>query len=158
MSGLKQTFLTRLGDVDTSAKEVLGVLRYEGNKVYKYVKVQNAGGTVTGAAGDLVGYAAAGGYTNNQVVIKAGDADAVPITAGVLQGTYAGVAGTPEYGWIQIRGAATLTVAVTSGAIGSGFRLSTTDKTGTVTVATDVNGVAGLCVSATTAVALFCLE
>lgn len=157
MSGLKQTFVTRLADIDTVAKEVLGTLRYENNKVYKYVQIKNTTATVAGAAGSLVGYGAAGGYTNNLVVIDLTDADAAPIAAGALQGTVTGTAGTSYYGWIQIKGAATLDTAVVNGAIGSAFTLSTTDKTGTLALAADVVRYAGVSVSATTAVALDCM-
>lgn len=156
MSGLKGTFLTRIADVDTEAKEVLGTLRYEGNKVYKYCHIKNTTATVAGAAGSLVGYGAAGGYTNNLVVIDLTDADANPIAAGALAGTVTGTAGTSYYGWVQVKGPCTLDTAVTSGAIGSAFTLSTTDKTGTIALAADVESYAGISVSATTAVALDC--
>lgn len=157
MSGLKGTFLTRLADVDTEAKEVLGTLRYEGNKVYKYCQIKNTTATVAGAAGSLVGYGAAGGYTNNLVVLDLTDADANPIPAGALCGTVTGTAGTSYYGWVQIRGACTLDTAVVNGANGSAFTLSTTDKTGTLALAADVERYAGVSVNATTAVALDCL-
>lgn len=61
MAGIKQTFVTKLTDVNSTAQEVLGTLRFEGNKVYKYVEIKNTTATVAGAAGDPVAYFAATG-------------------------------------------------------------------------------------------------
>lgn len=156
MAGLKQTFVTKLTDVNSTAQEVLGSLRFENNKVYKYVEIKNTTATVAGVAGDCVAYFAATGYGNNRVVLDLSDADAtVAFAAGILCGTITGTLGVSEYGWIQIKGAATLSIAVTSGAAGKTFKLTTVDKTATVgTAATD--NVMGISVNATTGVCLDC--
>ena len=75
MSGLKQSFVTKLTDIDTSAKEPLGTLRFEGNKVYKYVMIENHSAAVAGAVGAMCGYYAVTGYGNNRVVVDLSDAD-----------------------------------------------------------------------------------
>lgn len=155
MAGLKQTFVTKLTDVNSTAQEVLGTLRNDGNKWYKYVEIKNSA-TVAGVATDAVVYFAATGYGNNRVCIRAADGDAtVPFAAGVLMSTVAGVAATSEYGWIQIKGLSTLSTAVTSGAAGRVFKMSTTDKTASVaTAATD--NIMGVSMNATTGVCLNC--
>lgn len=156
MAGIKQTFVTKLTDVNTTAQEVLGTLRFDGNKVYKYVEIKNTTATVAGAIGDAVAYFAATGYGNNRVVVDLSDADAtVPFAAGTLCGVITGTLTVAEYGWIQIKGPATMSVAVTSGAAGKTFKLSTTDKTASVsTAATDNN--MGVSMNSTTGVCLDC--
>lgn len=156
MAGIKQTFVTKLTDVNSTAQEVLGTLRFDGNKVYKYVEIKNTTATVAGAAGDPVAYFAATGYGNNRVVIDLTDADAtVPFSAGVLCGTITGTLAVAEYGWIQIKGLSTLLTAVTSGAAGKTFKLSTTDKTASVSTAATDNFM-GVSMNATTGVCLDC--
>jgi|SRR3990167_5729611 len=157
MSGLKQSFVTKLTDVNTTAQEPLGTLRFEGNKIYKYVNIKNTTATVAGAIGDLVAYFAATGHLNHRVVVDLSDADAtMPFGAGVLCGVVTGTLLTDYYGWIQIQGNATLTVAVTSGVAGQGFKMSATDKTATIaTLVTD--NIIGIGMNATTGVVLCCV-
>ena len=130
-SGQQRIFTTKLTDVDTIKKEQLGVIRWEGNKCYKYVKIQNTTATVAGVAGDPVAYGAATGYTNNLVVIDLSDADAsFALPAGVLVGSVTGTAGTAYYGWIQIKGPATVVTAIAgTPADGDLLELAATDKT-----------------------------
>lgn len=128
--GMKRVFVTGLSDVHTSDKESVGTLRFEGNKIYKYVKILNDTATVAGAAGDMVAYDAATGAENHTVVIDLTDADAKPVPAGMLMGTVTGTVDTAYYGWIQLKGPATVlqTIAGTP-ADGDTLMLSTTDKT-----------------------------
>ena len=129
-SGFKRVYLTPLTAVETTDKEGLGTLRFEGNKVYKWVKILNTTATVAGVAGDAVAYAAATGHNTNTVVIDASDADANPVLAGLLQGSVTGTAGTSYYGWIQIKGPATAAVTLAgTPADGDMLMMSTTDKT-----------------------------
>jgi hypothetical protein len=51
MTGSPQAFKAALTDVDPTAQVPLGMVRYEDNKVYKYVKFS---GTTVIAAGDVV--------------------------------------------------------------------------------------------------------
>jgi hypothetical protein len=156
MQGTKSVFITRLTDVDLTDKEGVGSIRQEGNKWYKYVKVLNETATVAGAAGSLVSYDAATGYTTNTVVIDQTDADATtPFGAGALLATVTGTAGTAYYCWMQVKGNIVLDTAVTSAAAGKQFIMSATDKTGTVAT----NGVAhamGVSYNTTTGVVLDC--
>lgn len=137
--GMKRTFLTPLTAVETTDKEGVGTIRFEGNKVYKWVKLQNTTATVAVAAGDAVAYAAATGHNTNAVVSDVTDADATqPLGAGLVQATIAGVLATAYYCWIQIKGPATALQAI-GGSAGDGHMLmmSTTDKTLTKLVFTE---------------------
>lgn len=142
MSGLKQTFVTKLTDVDSTAKEPLGTLRFENNKVYKYVQYDTGAGPVAAVAGQVAYYYAPGGdfaaegYTNCKVTSDL--SDSAEVGAGVLQSAPA----DGEYCWIQIKGPATLTIALTAGADGDPLTpTGSTDGTLDVTTAaTDVIG------------------
>lgn len=157
-SGIKQAFASKLTDVDTVAREALGTLRFEGNKVYKYVKLKNVTATVAAAAGSLVGYKAATGYADHEVVVDLTDADAQPSGAGATLATITGTAGTTYYCWIQIKGAITLDTAITNGTAGVPFYLTTGDKTGQRANEVDTAGayrtVMGRSMNATTGVIL----
>lgn len=131
-------FNTQLTDVDTTARDPVGALRWEGGKLYKYVLFKNVTATVAGVAGDPVAYAidSADGPENHKVVLDMTDADAQPVGAGLLMGTVAGVLATSYYCWIQLTGLATVPTAVTTGVLGSNCMMGTTDKT--LVVATGV--------------------
>lgn len=81
-------------------------------KVYKYVQYDEGAAGVDGVAGEVAYYYTLDGYKNNQVTSDL--SDSVEIGAGVLQV----VMSDSEYGWIQIKGAATLTIALTAGTDG----------------------------------------
>lgn len=115
----------------------LGTLaRLSNGKVYKYVQYNQGAGTIAAVAGNIVGYYAPAGdfaaenYTNNIVTSDVSDA---LVGAGVLQA----VIPHTGYGWIQTKGAATLTTALVSGGDGQQLTLSTTTD-GTLKVAAAV--------------------
>ena len=115
--GIKKVFATQLTANDTSDKEGIGVIRFEGNKVYKYVQYEAATAAVAGVAGEACYYYAPGGvgttgYTNS--VVTSDLSDSAEVGAGILQAALA----DGEYGWIQIKGEATLTINLTAGADG----------------------------------------
>lgn len=153
--GIKQAFLTKLTDIDTKDVEGIGSLRIEGSKVYKYCLIKNTTATVAGAAGSLVAYFAGTGYGTSRVVVDLTDADTIVVCAGALLATVTGTAGTSYWGWVQVVGAITLDTAVSSGAAGKSFFLSTTDKTGTVG-ANAYDQKAGVSLDGTTSVVLTC--
>lgn len=111
-SGQKKIFLTKLTDISSSDKEGVGTLRWEGNKCYKYVQYDTGAGSVAAVAGQVAYYYLASGYNDNKVTSDL--SDSVEIGAGVLQA----VLTDGDYGWIQIKGPATLTIALTAGADG----------------------------------------
>lgn len=136
-NGLKRVFLTALTDVDSTDKEGVGTLRFEGNKVYKYVKLQNTTATVAGAANTVCAYGLSG-IADHLVVTDNSDSQTKPIGAGVLQAAVAGVAGTAYYLWIQVTGAFTdATGLAGTPSDGDALYLSTTDLTLTLATAAD---------------------
>jgi len=90
----------------------LGDIYWDRDKCYKFVLYDTGAGSVAAASGNVAYYYTLDGYKNNQVTSDL--SDSVEIGAGVLQS----VPGDGEYCWIQIKGAATLTTALTAGADG----------------------------------------
>ncbi len=110
--GPKTSFTTNLSDTATYDKEGLGAHRYQDGNWYKWVQYDTGTGGVAAVANNVAYYYLVDGYKNNQVTSDL--SDSVEIGAGVLQGT----PGDTEYGWIQIKGPATLNTALTAGADG----------------------------------------
>jgi len=81
-------------------------------KVYKFIRYYEATAATAGVAGEVAYYYTLDGYKNNYVTSDL--SDSVEIGAGVLVAAMSDA----EYGWIQIKGAATLTIALTAGADG----------------------------------------
>lgn len=128
-SGIKKIFATPLSAVNTSAKEELGTIRFEGNDVYKYVKIRNVTATVAGVAGDPVAYRV-DEYDAHHVVLDITDADTIPIGAGCIQGTVTGTLATDYFGWIKIKGLQAIPTALAgTPAVGDDVGILATDKT-----------------------------
>ena len=121
-SGFKRAFVTPLDTVDLSDKEGVGTIRFEGNKVYKYVQLLNTSGTVAVVAGDAVAYFAEVGHNTSRVVSDIDDADTVIIGAGIVGATIAGVLLISYYVWIQIKGPVTVAQTI-AGSAGDGDQL-----------------------------------
>ena len=103
----------------------------DGN-IYKYVQYKEGTAAVDGVAGEVCYYYTLDGYKNFQVTSDL--SDSVETGAGVLPV----VASEDEYLWIQVRGAATLTIALTAGSDGdpltpTGSADGTLDVTAAVT-------------------------
>lgn len=85
-------------------------------KVYKYVQYDTAAGSVAAVAGNVAYYYAPGGVSAGSFTKVTSDlSDSAGLGAGVLQA----VIPDEGYGWIQIKGPATLTTALTAGADGN---------------------------------------
>jgi hypothetical protein len=104
-------------DVSTIAKFKLGTVAGDigangPQKTYKYIQFRaNSGGA--GVAGQVAYYNAVNGYEISYVTSDVSDSS--NIGAGVIQAAMA--SGT--HGWIQIKGPATLSIALTAGADGN---------------------------------------
>jgi hypothetical protein len=132
MAGLQATFQTPLSEASTTKKEVLGTLRYEGGKWYKYVQYDTGAGPVAAVAGQVCYYYLASGYNDHKVTSDL--SDSVNLGAGVLISAPT----DGQYCWIQIKGPATLSIALTAGADGNaltavGATDGTLDVSGAVT-------------------------
>jgi hypothetical protein len=99
--------------VDSTQEFALGTIMqdYTG-ALYKYVTYSEEAAAVDGVAGEVAYYVAATGYANNDVTSDLSASDEVG--AGVLQAALS----DNEFGWIQISGRATLTIALTAGGDG----------------------------------------
>ena len=137
MPGMKQVFIQALSETSTVAKDTLGDIRWEGNKVYKYMQFNNGAGNIALLADAVVGYYLLDGYKNNVVTMDNSDMTG-DVGAGVSQLVMADL----DYGWFQIRGAATLAPALEAGTDGDPLTLvGVTDDVGTldVNIATAAN-------------------
>lgn len=127
--GMKTTFKSNIGDYDATAQDDIGCLYYAENAVYKYVKFS---GTTATVVGDVVCYVAA------DATMTIVDAANTALGAGVATASNS-VTGTAYYGWIQIRGIATLSTAL-AGSPSVGDDLTTDGaSTPAVTTITDVD-------------------
>ena len=100
-------------------------------KLYKYVQYDTGSAGAAAVAGEVCYYYTLDGYKNNQVTSDL--SDSVEIGAGVLQA----VMTDGQFGWIQIAGPATLTIALTAGADGDPLT-PTGSADGTLDVSADV--------------------
>jgi len=85
-------------------------------KVYKFVQYDTGAGPVAAVVGNVCYYYAVGGASAGQTNIVTSDlSDSAGLGAGVLQSAPT----DGQYCWIQIRGDATITPALTAGADGN---------------------------------------
>lgn len=111
---LRQVFATKLDETwtDTAKGDPVGQIRWEGNKCYKSLQYDTGAGAVAAVVGNVAYYYTLDGYKNNQCTSDL--SDSIELGAGVLQSAPADGA----YCWVQIKGPATLTTALTAGADG----------------------------------------
>lgn len=126
---IQTLFKSQLTDIDSSARDTLGAVRFENNKFYKYMEIKNTTATVAGVAGDPVAFFAATGYSSHRAVIDLSDAGTIPVCCGFLMGSVTGTSGTSYYGWVQLTGPVAVPTAITNGVVGNPVYLTTTDKT-----------------------------
>tara|TARA_R100001460_G_scaffold100435_2_gene144059 strand:+ start:556 stop:1029 length:474 start_codon:yes stop_codon:yes gene_type:complete len=89
----------------------LGAVIGETTKLYKFVQDQSL--FTTASAGDVCYYHQSDGYKNNQITTDVSFSQ-TQVGAGILQASVT----FGQYCWIQIRGPATLSTALTAGADG----------------------------------------
>ena len=118
--------------VDATAQFELGqVFRNTDGKSYKYITYSEEAAATDGVAGEVCYYVADNGIMANDVTSDLSASD--EIGAGVLQATMS----DNEFGWIQVKGSATLTIALTAGADGDPLT-PTGSADGTLDVSADV--------------------
>lgn len=98
--------------LDEGNTPALGNVVWSGNKAYKFIQYIEGTAATDGVTGEVAYYYTLDGYKENQVTSDL--SDSVEIGAGVLQADLS----DQEYGWVQIKGPATLTIALTAGADG----------------------------------------
>lgn len=85
-------------------------------KAYKFVQYETAAGSVAAVAGNIAYYyAPSGASAGSSTVVTSDLSDSAGLGAGVLQSAPA----DGEYCWIQIKGRATITPALTAGGDGN---------------------------------------
>ncbi len=102
---------------DSTPKFAAGSIgRTNDGKLYKYVQYNVGAGSVAAVAGNVAYYYAPSGASAGATTVVTSDlSDSAGLGAGVLQ-----VALTDDYyGWVQIKGPATITPALTAGADGN---------------------------------------
>jgi hypothetical protein len=92
------------------------IYRAGDGKAYKFVQYDTGAGPVAAVAGNVCYYYAPGGVSAGSTTVVTSDlSDSAGLGAGVLQSAPA----DGEYCWIQIRGTATITPALTAGGDGN---------------------------------------
>ena len=129
-TGTKQVFKTNLTDTDSRDLEGIGTIRREPDgKEYKWVRYREGTAALDIVAGDPLGYYTDG--SDGDVTADASDTDGV--FAGVAM---AAVTVDNIYMWIQTKGIATLSSALTAGSVGNAIKYNTgADKKMTVAAA-----------------------
>ena len=102
-----------------------------GTRMYKYLQYDTGSAGAAAVAGEVAYYYTLDGYKNFQVTSDL--SDSVEVGAGVIQA----VMTDGQYGWFQVTGAATLTIALTAGADGDPLT-PTGAADGTLDVTADV--------------------
>jgi hypothetical protein len=108
-ANLAQTYITI---AEGNTPQLGDVFFGTGPNVYKFVQYKEGTAATDGVAGEVAYYYTLDGYKLNQVTSDL--SDSVEIGAGVLQSNVS----DDEYCWVQIKGPATLTIALTAGADG----------------------------------------
>lgn len=104
----------------------LGAIAWVQRKAYKLVQYNSGAGPVAAVAGNVCYYYAPSGVSAGSSTVVTSDAsDSAALGAGVLQSAPA----TGEYCWIQIKGVATITPALTSGGDGNALTVGAGDGT-----------------------------
>jgi len=134
--GIKKIFQTQLTDVSTTDVEDVGTLRFEGNKIYKFVKLYNDTATAAVVVGDALCYAAATGADTNTVVMDLTDANSSGfiLGAGLAVGSVTGTVDTAYYIWIQLTGPATTTKDLPGTTDGAELTMTDASADGTLVV------------------------
>ena len=109
-------------DVGTTALYGVGQHYFDmaNGKIYKYVKYAEGTGALDLVAGDVVYYVDDSGYGSSTVTADVSDATGDEIGAGVA---VAAVTADASYFWVQIKGPATVAVAL-GGSAGDGDELT----------------------------------
>ena len=103
-------------------------------KLYKYVQYDTGSVGTAAVAGEACYYFTLDGYKNNQVTSDL--SDSVEIGAGILQA----IMTDGQFGWVQIKGPATMTIALSAGADGDPLT-ATGAADGTLDVSADVTDI-----------------
>ena len=115
-SGINLTQTYSAAMLTDGSTPAAGTVAWVQNKAYKFVQYNSAVGVVAAVSGNVAYYYAPSGVSAGSSTVVTSDlSDSAGLGAGVLQSAPA----TGEYCWIQIKGPATITPALTAGADGN---------------------------------------
>ena len=140
--GLSQSFVTALTETSLTDLEGIGKIRFQNGRWYKWVLYDDGTDTLDIVAGDFLVYVTLTGYGLSKVTADASDGTATnPTGAGIAVAT---VTVDQTYMWIQIKGAATLSLDPTGPPSDSNAIVpSATDKAVAVATSSDVEHIIG---------------
>lgn len=126
-ANLTKTYTTAELRTDGSAPGVGDRYVDQDGKEYRFVQYNSGAGAVAAAVGNFAYYYAPSGVSAGATTVVTSDlSDSAGVGAGVLQA----VITSGNYGWIQTKGNATLTTALTAGADGNALTpVGSTDGT-----------------------------
>ena len=138
--GIKKVFITKLTDTNTLDLEGIGVLRFEGARIFKWVKYNSGGDVVAAVAGNMCYYHGDDGVVLDSAAevtsdLSSSGAAGAEVGAGMLMAVIA----TGSFGWVQIKGVAVLTTALDAGI--DGDRLTPTGASDGTLTAVDITSV-----------------
>lgn len=137
-TGMTQAWAPALGDTDTTPKTMLGTIRRDSANIYKYVKFS---GTTAIAVGDFLCYVASAGATDTMTTVDGANTSVPAGVAMAIVGT-----GTVLYGWIKVRGLATLSTAL-AGSPAAGDKLTTASATAPAVTKTVTDNASTACIA-----------
>ena len=139
---VKKVFQTPLDATAVTDVEGIGVIRFEGARVFKWVKYNSGGDAIACVVGGMTYYHGDDGVVLDSAAevtsdLSSSGAAGAEIGAGVAQAIIA----TGEFGWIQIKGIAILAVTLSGGVDGdpltpTGANDKTLDAVDTTSAAT----------------------
>lgn len=127
----------KLAAIDSSALFELGSIgQTSDGKLYKYIKYEAASAAIAGVAGEVAYYATVAIGDATATIATSDLSDSLAVGAGVLQAALT----DGSFGWVQVSGLATLSIALTAGADGDALTpTGATDGTLDVNIATAAN-------------------
>tara|TARA_Y100001951_G_C11092293_1_gene157415 strand:+ start:32 stop:514 length:483 start_codon:yes stop_codon:yes gene_type:complete len=126
--GQKVVWSGAVTDVHTNQKEVIGSTRFHGMKVYRYYKFDN-GSAVAAVSGNIAVFKA---ETQDIITSDVSTGDTNKVAAGM----FVSVPADAQFCWLQVRGPATLNLAINGSAVdGIGLAAHTTDGMATIAIA-----------------------
>ena len=114
--GIKKVFVTKLTDTSAKDLEGIGVLRFEGSRIFKWIKYNNGAGSVASVAGNCGYY-----FGDISVVLDSAAEVTMDLTDsdGIAAGIFQAIIADCEFGWIQIKGVAVMNIAFKAGVDGN---------------------------------------
>lgn len=112
---MKKVFQTKLTDTRATDVEGIGVIRFEGSRIFKWCKYNKGGDSVAAVANKTVVY-----HGDDAVVLDSACEVTMDYSSGddICAGMLMAIIADGEFGWVQIKGIAILAAALTAGADG----------------------------------------